>query len=367
MKFNWRNHLVCLIVIFCCSFTSAWACTDFRLTAKDGTVVITRSLEFAEDLQSNLLTSPRGRHFINTTDTGKTALAWDAKYGYVFLDGLNTGVAIEGMNEQGLAVEALYLPGETQYQTVTPGQEAHALSYLHFGDWLLGNFKTIAEVKAALPGVVVYAQKIPQAKDMIFPLHYSIFDSTGKGIIVEFIAGKMKIYDNQVGILTNSPTYDWHITNLRNYVNLMPTTPQPVIDNNITFYATGQGAGMHGLPGDTSPPSRFIKIAALLNTVITPNNAEETINLAQHIINNVDIPLGFVRSGKDINTSSNESTWWIVFKDLTHKIFYYRTYGDLTLRAVDLNKINLTAGAPQLKMSLLSKQYVMDVTNQLQK
>lgn len=354
--------LAWLLITFLLGITTSFACTDFRIQAKDGSVLITRSMEFALDLKSNLVSVSRNMLFTTTAPNGKPGLSWKNKYAYLFLDALNTSRVVDGMNEQGLSYEALYLPGETQYQTVPVGQEAHALPYLFFGDYILGNFKSVDEVKQALNSFYLFPQEIPEAKNFIFPLHFSIFDNTGKGIVIEYVAGKMNVYDNQLGILTNAPTYNWQITNLRNYISLSPTSPAPVVDNGITFVSTGQGSGMLGLPGDTSPPSRFVKISVLLKTIYSSNNAVEALNAAQHVINNVDIPLGFVREIQNINKVTSELTQWVVFKDLTHKIFYYRTYGDLTLHAVDLNKINVMPNAPQQRMSIISPQYVIDMT-----
>lgn len=352
-----------LFIFLTSTFISfAHACTDFRLTATDNTILISRSLEFGMDLRSNLMSSPRGKTFTETTTNGKPGLTWKSTYGYLFLDGLDTGYAIDGLNEQGLSIEALYLPGETEYQTVPAGMEDRGLSYLHFGDWILGNFKNIDEIKTALLKIFVFAQTIPQLKDTIFPLHFAITDNTGKSIIVEFVSGKIAVYDNKIGVLTNSPNYSWQITNLRNYINLSPSTPVPQLINGMTFVATGQGAGMMGLPGDVSPPSRFVKISLMLNAVIPQADATQTLNLAQHIMNNVDIPLGLVRTPQDRNKYTSELTQWVVFKDLTHKMFYYRTYGDMSLRVVDMSKVNFAEGAPVLKMSLLAKQNVIDMT-----
>ncbi len=353
-----------LTAILLCVSIKSIACTDFRLTAQDGTIVIARSLEFAQDLKSSLMTSPRGKKFSDTAPDGKPGMNWTAKYGYVFLDALDSGITVDGMNEQGLSVEALYLPNETQYQTVPDGKDNQAIAYFHLGDWILGNFKTVDEVKQALPTVYVFSQALPQFNNFVFPIHFAVYDNSGKGLVIEFINGKLTTYDNEVGVMTNSPAYSWHITNLRNYVNLTPAQPKPIIDNGIKFIATGQGAGMMGLPGDISPPSRFVKVSIMKNTVLAPNNANEAVNIAQHIINNVDIPLGFVREGQASDKASSELTQWVVFKDLTHKMFYYRTYGDLTLHAVDLTKLNLAENSPILKMPITSKQYVMDMTKQ---
>jgi choloylglycine hydrolase len=341
----------------------ALACTDFRIKARDNTLIVTRSMEFAYDMHSRLMTARRDQIFTNKTPSGKDGLSWHTKYGYVFLDGLDTGIALDGMNENGLAIEALYLPGETQYQNIPANKESRALAYFNFCHWILGNFKSIDEVKQALPTVYVYAQPLAQANNIIFPLHFSITDNTGAAIVIEFIGGQMQVHDNIIGVFTNSPTYDWHLSNLRNYVNLTPLTPQPVITDGLTFSATGQGAGMIGLPGDISPPSRFVKVAIMLKTILTPTDADHAINMAEHIINNVDIPLGFVRESQKMDISTNELTQWVVFKDLTHKMFYYRTYNDLTLHVVDLSKISFSAIAPALQMPIASAPYVIDMTS----
>lgn len=360
-----RMKIKTLFLISLCSITTtALACTDFRITAKDGTVMITRSLEFGTDLQSNVRTSNRNRLFTTTAPDGKPGITWRAKYGYVYLDALNNDFTLDGMNEKGLSFEALYLPGLAGYQTVPAGKDNQALPYLNIGDWILSNFSTINEVKAALNTVYVFQQSLPNMDNATFPLHFSIFEPSGKGLVVEYVGGKLSVYDNNIGVMTNSPTYDWHLTNLSNYVHLIPTNPDPVVENGVTIAAGGQGYGMIGIPGDISPPSRFVKIATMLRVIVQPNNATDTLNASEHLINNVDIPLGFTREVASGNVT-NESTQWVVFKDLTNKMFYYRTYGDLTLRSVSLAKINFDEKSPRYKMPISNNQYVMDLTNQL--
>lgn len=359
-------YLVGALAFIFCSIDTATACTDFRVVAKDGSVIIARTLEFSQDLKSNLCTSQRARAFNSVAPNGKPGLSWKAKYGYLFLDGFNTDMVVDGMNEHGLSFEYLYLPGETQYQNVPVGQENHALPYTQFGDWVLGNFKTVDEVRQALPNILVVAQKLPTTGDTIFPLHASIYDTTGKGIVIEFVKGKTNVHENRIGVVTNAPTYDWHMTNLRNYINLTPLTPTPVVVRGVTFAATGQGAGMLGLPGDISPPSRFVKMAIMLQTVFSITNAMEAVNLAEHIINNVDIPLGFVREAKTGN-ATNEYTQWTVFKDLTHKSFYFHTYRDLNLRSVSLMGLNFAENAMRLKMPIEGTPFIQDITSEFAK
>lgn len=341
------------------------ACTDFRMTAKDGTVLVTRSMEFGLNLKSNLRTSNRGRVYASSTINGKPSMSWRATYGYVFVDGLDQDFAVDGMNEAGLSFEALLFPGFAQYQTIPVGQEKQAIPYIQFGDWVLSNFKTVDEVKNALPHIMLYTQLIPGVGDFVFPLHYSIQDMSGRGIVVEFVKNKVNVYDNDIGMMTNSPTYDWQLSNLRNYLNLTPYNPQPVTVNGVTFAVTGQGAGMVGLPGDVSPPSRFVKMSFMTRSVYPAADAATLLNLAEHIINNVDIPAGLARA-IDNGKESSDITQWVVFKDLTHKMFYYRNYNDMTLRVVALDKLSFSDSTPRLKMPLLDTPYILDETSKFQ-
>ncbi|MDR3490675.1 MAG: choloylglycine hydrolase family protein [Gammaproteobacteria bacterium] len=360
------STLLTLFATVTCFSNIALACTSFRLTAKDGTVLIARSMEYSLDLKTELRTSPRGRSFTSVAPDGKPGMNWKAKYGYVFLGALGVDATVDGMNEEGLSFEALYLPGLAKYQTSAPNQDSHVISYMNLGDWALSNFKTVDEVRNALASIYVVAEKIPGLGDMVFPLHFSMYDASGKGIVIEYIDGKLKIYDNKIGVMTNDPSYDWHLTNLNNYTQLKPTNPNPVIVNGITFVSTGQGGGMVGLPGDITPPSRFVKMSVLKDVVYPAADAKGVVNLAEHIINNVDIPVGLAREPSNGNYTT-ESTEWTVFKDLTNKVFYYHTYGDLSLHAVTLSKLNFSENAPRLRMPIASPEYVKDMTDEFMK
>ncbi len=360
-----KKYLIGILSILSASLAlQALACTDFRLQANDGSILITRSMEFAMDLQSSIRTQPRGKQFSTTAPDGKLGLGWISKYGYVYLDGFGIDRVVDGVNEKGLSFEALYMPGEAQYQSVPQGKDNQAMPYLEIGGWLLGNFHTIDEVRSALANVYVCTEKLPGLGDTVFPLHYAIYDATGKGIIVEYTSAGMHIYDNVVGILTNSPTYDWHIINLRNYLYLSPYAPDPIVAGNLVFASMGQGSGSIGLPGDISPPSRFVKIAFLKQTAVPTADMNHTLNLAEHLINNVDIPLGSVRAKQQSGQDVMEYTQWVVFKDLTHHMFYYRTYGDPTLRGIAMDKLDFSPQAARLKMPLNIQPMIVDETSQ---
>lgn len=343
---------------------SAQACSDVKMVAEDGTVMVSRTMEFGVPLNSNMRTSPRGRQFTTTTPNNKPGLQWKAKYGYLYIDGFGIDASFDGINETGLSFEYLYLPGETAYQTIPDGKDSQAIPYALFGDWIMSNFKTIDEVKQALNNVYVTDQKIPQLGDAVLQAHASIYDASGKGIVIEFFDNKINVTDS-IGILTNSPKYNWQVTNLRNYLNLSPYVPETFSQGGMSYSATGLGSGAVGLPGDASPPSRFVKLAFMAANVYRAKDHVGLLNLSQHIMNNVDLPAGFVRSAAKGKPTETDTTQWAVFKDLTHKMLYYRTYNDLTLRSIDMSKIDFSEKGPMLKMPLENTPQQLDFTDKL--
>ena len=139
---------------------------------------------------------------------------------------------------------------------------------------------------------------------------------------------------------TNSPPYDFHMINLRNYVEFKNTAHEPLHLGGDVFKPIGHGSGLLGTPGDLTPSSRLVRAATLTHFADPVKTSDEAVNLAIHILNTVDIPHGV--AGEDY-------TNWIVAKDLTHKALYYRTYNDLTIRVIYLDKVQ-----PQGKMLNLS-------------
>lgn len=345
------------------NMSTAIACTDFRLKAEDGSLMISRSMEFGVPLNSNLRTSPRGRTVNTQTTNQKPGLSWTSKYGYAYVDGFGIDASFDGLNEKGLSFGYLYLPGETRYQDIPEGQDGKAIPYTRFGDWVLGNFQTVDEVRAALENVYVSGEKLPQLGDAVLPAHASIYDASGKGIVVEFYNNKVNVFDN-IGVMTNSPKYDWHVTNLRNFINLSAENPKSITQGGITYTGNGLGSGAIGLPGDASPPSRFVKVAFMAANAFHAKNADELLNLAQHIMNNVDLPAGYVRSTENGEVQT-DTTQWVVFKDIGNRKIYFRTYDDLSLRSIDLNQLDFSEKARPLSLKLNGRQKVTDETARL--
>ncbi len=340
--------------------TPTLACTDVRLIAGDGSPTTVRTMEFALELNSEVQIVPRGVAMVSPAPDGD-GLKWTSKYGYVAMNAYQMPVATDGLNEKGLGFGALYLPAETKYQDVKPGDGARALSNAFFGNWVLGNFANVDEVRAALGDVVVWGQMVPQLGSFS-PLHYVVHDANGKSIVIEYVDGKMHLYDS-MGVLTNSPTYDWHVQNLRNYVNLTAENAAPIKVGNVTYAGTGQGSGLHGLPGDPTPPSRFVMAAASAYLANRPKDAAEALIVAEHIINRVDSPKGLVRDYGEGGKPAGDYTQWTTFRDHANKVYYWKSYNDPGLKAVDLKALDFTSGQPTRSLSIAAaKPTVQTIT-----
>jgi choloylglycine hydrolase len=338
-----------------------FGCTDFVVQSRDGAIVNGRSLEFGLDLQSKIKVFPRKQRMISQAPGQKSGLSWVSKYGYLGVTPLGMNFSFDGLNEAGLSFGYLWLPGVTQYPTVAPQDLKNALDFIDFGAWALGNFATVAEVKAALKTVRIWGHAVPPLG--VPPVHAAIHDAEGNSIVVEFIGGVMKIYDNPISILTNSPPFDWQIANLQNYLNLSPENPNSVEFRGVTIAPPGQGTGLLGVPGDWSPASRFVKTFTLLRFAKQAENNEEAVILAEHLLNAVDIPLGDVR---DPGKETGDYTQWVVIKDMTQKAFYFRSYNDLSLKRIDMKKLNFDRENKN-SLPLDMKKGYSDITGSLMK
>jgi choloylglycine hydrolase len=272
-------------------------------------------MEFAIDVQSKIQVFPRKMEITSNGPGGERGIQWVSQYGYLGVTCFGLNVCLDGMNEKGLSFGYLWMP-TTQYQAISASDAEKPLDFVDFGAWVLGNFATIADVKEGLKGVRVWGHPIPSLMGLP-PLHAAIHDAGGNHLVIEFMKGEMKIYDNPNTVLTNYPPFDWMTINLQNYINLNSFNIQPVKYPGSVVGQTGQGSGFLGIPGDWTPPSRFVRMTTYLRFVERPQNAFDTVNLAEHLLNTVDIPLGLIRN-RIQSGGSEDFTQWVVAKDQTN-------------------------------------------------
>jgi choloylglycine hydrolase len=314
---------------------SSHACTSFRVKTEEGYVFYGRTLE-GQSFGSSISIVPKGIEYVGTLPGGEqNGLKWTTKYGMVGMNAAGLPLLIDGINDRGLVAGTLFFPGYADYQPFDRGSADRSIAQYEVITWILSNFATVAEVREGIRSVRVCRVVSDICGDL--PLHYTIHDPQGNCLVIEHVKGELRLYDNPIGVMTNSPTFDWHLTNLRNYVGISPNNPQPITVEGVRAAGFGQGAGMLGLPGDYSPPSRFVRTAALVATALPPKGYDEGLTLAMTILDNIDIAKGTVRdlSGK---TPEYDITNWSVVADLGQKKYYYRRYFNKDWRCVDVMK-----------------------------
>jgi choloylglycine hydrolase len=320
------------------------ACTGIRLIADDGTVVYARTLEFGTDLDSDVIMVPRGYARTGTTPQGDNGLKWTSRYASLGANGVGLPYLFDGLNEKGLAVGLFYFPTTAGYARYNAADASRTIAPWQVGSWILENFATVEEVKRNI-GSVAVPEVVFKSWGFAPPVHYVVHDASGKSIVIEYVGGKLHVHDNVLGVMTNSPTFDWHMTNLRNYVNFSMVNVPPAKVGSLTLTGFGQGTGMLGMPGDFTPPSRFVRAVAYSTSVLPSKTGDEAVLQAFHILNNFDIPRGTAREDqKDAHGNViADYTLWTSASDLKARRFYFRTHENSQIRSVDLMKMPLDA------------------------
>ncbi len=319
------------------------ACTGLKLNSKDGSTVHGRTLEFGIKIDVTAVVVPRNFPFMAMTELG-SGLAYKSKYAVLGSIAYDTLAVLDGINEKGLSVGAFYFEGFAEYTPVTKENQSRALSPFDLPNWILTQFATVDEVKAALNQIVLTPIIVKEWGSSPIPLHYIVYDKAGNALVIEPLKGKIVTYDNPLGVLTNSPNFDWHMTNLRNYIQLSPNAPEPRVVDGLTFKPMGLGAGMTGLPGDFSPPSRFVRATIFSKTAIPEDNANGAIFQAFHLLNQFDVPKGAAREIID-SQERIDYTMFTCVKDPQALKLYFKTYENQNIRVIDLSKFDFNAKA----------------------
>ena len=331
-----KTQLVPSLMAGLMSVTGAFACTGITFESKDGAYIMARTIEAHEfKLDSRYGIFPPNMEYQAQTPNGKTGMKFKNKYGFVGLTVQENTFTVEGLNEAGLSAGLFFFPDYGRYADYDPNNNAKTIADMELVTWILGQFKNMDEVQHAIFNVGVVG---------IFPntgtVHYRVGDTTGKQIVIEIVDGQVQIFDNPLGVLTNSPGFAWHMTNLNNYLHLQPGQVPEQQWGNIVLKSIGTGAGMKALPGDPTPPSRFIRAAFYKATAPLRDTARETVVQTFSILNAFDIPTGIEHAVGEAPPELISDTQWTAVTDLTNRKIYYRTSWNTTIREIDLKRIN---------------------------
>lgn len=315
------------------------ACTGITLTSKDGAKILARTIEWGgSDLNSCYVVVPRGyeqRSYL--PDGKKEGLSFSARYGYVGLAVEMEDFVVEGLNEAGLSAGLFYFPDYGGYEEYDASVKDSTLSDLQLVSWVLSNFSTVDEAMDGIKKI-----HIVLADSRGSTAHWRMADITGRQVVLEIVDGRLNFYENNLGVLTNSPGFDWHLTNLNNYVNLYPGSAAKKTVGRLDLAPFGAGTGFLGMPGDITPPSRFVRAAFYQTSSPQQPTAQRAVMQAFQILNNFDIPVGVEFADGKLPADIPSATQWTSASDVTNRVIYYRTMYNSEIRSIDLKTINFS-------------------------
>ena len=322
------------------------ACTGISLTTTNGKSVHARTIEWGSGpLGSKLVVAPRNLPFTSQLPKGKNGISWTNRFGYVGISLVENAIIGEGMNEAGLNAGLFYFPGYGSLAPYDPENTKHSISDFDLTRWILGRFSTVEEVREALPKVTVAPAYLDENNLPPPAVHWRVTDARGGSIVLEIIdGGTIQIYDNEVGVITNSPGFPWHLTNLNTLINVQSGTQPPRQLGDHQIFSFGAGTAALGLPGDYSPSSRFVRAAFYRSTAPPLETTLEAVDQAFHILANFDIPIGtvFAPDDREAIPDMPSATHWTAVSDPTDMKLYYRTMHDGRVKSVDLRRISFT-------------------------
>ena len=239
----------------------------------------------------------------------------------------------DAINEKGLGMAGLNFPGNADYKEIE--NEKDNIAPFEFIPYVLSKCENITQVKELLKNINIakinFSEELPAS-----PLHWIIADKN-ESITVESVKDSLKVYDNPVGVLTNNPTFDIHMFNLNNYMNLSIEPPQNNFSSQLNLNAYSRGMGAMGLPGDLSSASRFVKATFTKMNSKSGDSEEESISQFFHILGSVYQQRGCVHMGDE----KYEITIYSSCCNMDKGIYYYTTYENSQIAGVDMYKENL--------------------------
>lgn len=255
----------------------------------------------------------------------------------------------DGINEKGLGMAGLNFVGNASYNEKVEGKEN--VAQFEFIPWILSQCATVSEARKLLEKINLrstpFSEQLPVAE-----LHWIISDSKS-AITVESLKEGLKIYDNPVGALTNNPPFDMQMFSLNNYMNLTTKSPENNFAKKINLNTYSRGMGAIGLPGDLSSQSRFVRVAFTKMNSLSGSGEKESVSQFFHILNSVDQQRGCC----DMGDGKYEITIYTSCCNATKGIYYYTTYDNHQITAVDMHKEDLD-GKKLTRYSLIQDEQI---------
>lgn len=347
-------------------------CTTLGYSDTKGNHYHGRTLELDIEEVYAIVYVPVGTPFESKAE-GHDPVKYEAKYPFIAVgapDRMPTQAepltpsdvkVVEGMNLEGVTCSML------SYPTVGGPAEAAAktkefIDATDVGSWVLANFASVAEVKTALETETIFLTKIAMVGDAPLPFHFNIRDKSGKAVVLEFHNGALNVIDNPVGVMTNGPQLQWHLTNLGNYTQLTNVDASTATFNGFDVHQPDSGIATWGIPSSNTSAGRFVKAVYYSNFTEKEDDPDLSLVTLSRVMNNFDRPRGATIDpgqksnfpGTQINADAplSEYTSWTTLADLERGKWLLRTYDSFNYTEFDLKELS---SKNELLLGLLTK------------
>lgn len=318
------------------SASAALSCSRVLWSDGNGYVFVGRTQDWTEKINSAFRVFPRGME--RTGAVAENPHKWTSKYGSVVITGYDIGTH-EGFNEKGLGAHILYLAGASDFGKRDPN--VMGIGITQWAQYYLDNYATVAEAVDAQKTFAFQIEPfvLPNGFPTLF--HISLSDKSGDSAVIEYVGGKAQVYhDKRFTVMTNEPTYDKQIENLKQY---------------RTF------GGDKPLPGERTPTDRFVRAAYYANGLPRPANPGEGAAFMFSVIRNVSVPFG----KPDPQKPNVSSTIFRTVMDLTDGRYYFESTFAPNVVWIDTSKLDFSQGKSELELQVEKKIFSLngDVTS----
>jgi choloylglycine hydrolase len=333
------TKLVAALTIGLLATQDALACTRVMWSSPDGQVLVGRTQDWTEKAGHAFRVFPRGME--RTGAVAENPHRWTSKYGSLVMTAYDIGTH-EGVNEMGLSGHVLYLAAANGFGARDARREA--IGVMQWLQYYLDNYATVAEAVAANRTFTFQIEPMILANGFPTEVHVSLSDRSGDSAVIEYVNGEARIYhDRRFTVMTNEPTFDKQIENLKRYRTFGGDLP---------------------LPGERTPSDRFVRAAYYASGLQKPANPGEGAAFMFSVIRNVSVPFGL----GDPNRPNIASTIFRTVQDLTGKRYYFESTYAPNVVWVEYTNIDFSAGRPELEFKVEKNIFAIhgDVTSRLE-
>ena len=301
-------------------------CTTIGFSYEEGQV-FGRTLEIGVALDNKILYVPKGsKGFIDSIGE-----KYDSTYYTIGSGFFNIASFGDGINEMGLMGSSNFFPKYGSFSSETVEGKMN-MTTSHAFDYLLSRCKDVEEVKEQAKNIVLLEKG--NGEDVSTSNHFFFMDAKGNTVVLEPKDGILVQYENPYGVLTNSPEFHWHTTNLKNYVNLKRENIEMSNFNGEEVVKLGEGTGMIGLPGDFTPPSRFVRAAYFVSNTDKKLNRNSAILQGFRILSQFDIPKGAI---VDPVENHQDEALYTSIMDTKEKIYFIKCHENINVQSFKLD------------------------------